>query len=139
MSLRYMSLRRTTLTKCICLRLGEQLPPARKNLEQKPYEFIKFVAKSAERKAAWTPSAASTWGSMGAASDWKEMDTAGFPRKYPTTTMENPKGNWRCPASVCEGQNDRNQDEGGGVREQTFAVAKIRGKDRSYIRASEGI
>ena len=61
-------------------------------LEQKAYEFIKFVAKSAEGKAAWTPSTAPTWGSMGAASDWKEMDAAGFPQTYPTTTLETLKG-----------------------------------------------
>ena len=61
-------------------------------LEQKAYEFIKFVAKSAEGKAAWTPSTAPTWGSMGAASEWKEVDAAGFPRTYPTTTLETLKG-----------------------------------------------
>ena len=48
-------------------------------LQQKAYEFIKFVAKSAEGKAAWTPSAAPTWGLMGAATHWKEVDAAGFP------------------------------------------------------------
>ena len=57
-------------------------------LEHKAYEFIKFVAKSAEGKAAWTPSTAPTWGLMGLASQWKEVDAAGFPRTYPTTTLE---------------------------------------------------
>ena len=61
-------------------------------LEQKAYEFIKFVVKSAEGKAAWTPSTAPTWGSMGAASEWKEVDATGFTRKYPTATLETLRG-----------------------------------------------
>ena len=81
-------------------------------LDYKAYEFIKFVAKSAEGKAAWTPSTAPTWGLMGLASQLKEVDAAGFPRTYPTTTLEILQKNRRCPASVCQGQDDRTQHEG---------------------------
>ena len=61
-------------------------------IELKVYEFTKFIAKSAEGKALWSPSTAPTWGSLQGGSEWTEVNAAEFPRTYLTTTLEMLKG-----------------------------------------------
>ena len=58
-------------------------------LQNKAHDLSGFIAKSALTKAAWTPSAAATWGLLGPSSQWKEVPNAdGLPTSYPTLSLQ---------------------------------------------------